>query len=129
MIRRPPRSTRTDTLFPYTTLFRSPARHPRSTQPWTLTMLLDIRDYRLDFDTFDGAYKVLDGIDLSLAKGETLGVVGETGCGKSVLAKRSEEHTSELQSLMRISYAVFCLKKKKQQQQTLHRYTHNSIAA
>src|SRR3546814_15539733 len=50
-------------------------------------MLLDIRDYRLDFDTFDGAYKVLDGIDLSLAKGETLGVVGETGCGKSVLAK------------------------------------------
>src|SRR3546814_5010708 len=68
---------------------RWPARHPRSTQPWTLTMLLDIRDYRLDFDTFDGAYKVLDGIDLSLAKGETLGVVGETGCGKSVQIGRA----------------------------------------
>lgn len=50
-------------------------------------MLLNIRDYRLDFDTFDGAYKVLDGIDLALAEGETLGIVGETGCGKSVLAK------------------------------------------
>lgn len=49
--------------------------------------LLDIRDYRLDFDTFDGAYKVLDGIDLQLSEGETLGIVGETGCGKSVLAK------------------------------------------
>ncbi|WP_341898751.1 ABC transporter ATP-binding protein [Ferrovibrio terrae] len=52
-----------------------------------MNALLDIRDYRLDFDTFDGAYKVLDGIDLSLAEGETLGIVGETGCGKSVLAK------------------------------------------
>lgn len=52
-----------------------------------MSSLLDIRDYRLDFDTFDGAYKVLDGIDLSLAEGETLGIVGETGCGKSVLAK------------------------------------------
>jgi peptide/nickel transport system ATP-binding protein len=52
-----------------------------------MTTLLDIRDYRLDFDTFDGAYKVLDGIDLNLQEGETLGIVGETGCGKSVLAK------------------------------------------
>jgi oligopeptide/dipeptide ABC transporter ATP-binding protein len=52
-----------------------------------MTTLLDIRDYRLDFDTFDGAYKVLDGIDLKLEEGETLGIVGETGCGKSVLAK------------------------------------------
>ena len=49
--------------------------------------LLSIRDYRLDFDTFDGAYHVLDGIDIDLAEGETLGLVGETGCGKSVLAK------------------------------------------
>lgn len=49
--------------------------------------MLSIRDYRLDFDTFDGAYKVLDGIDLDLGTGETLGLVGETGCGKSVLAK------------------------------------------
>ena len=49
--------------------------------------LLDIRDYRLAFDTFDGTLHVLDGIDLSLQAGETLGIVGETGCGKSVLAR------------------------------------------
>src|SRR5882757_5515552 len=49
--------------------------------------LLEIRDYRLAFDTFDGTLHVLDGIDLSLEAGETLGIVGETGCGKSVLAR------------------------------------------
>jgi len=49
--------------------------------------LLEIRDYRLAFDTFDGTVHVLDGIDLELAAGETLGIVGETGCGKSVLAR------------------------------------------
>jgi oligopeptide/dipeptide ABC transporter ATP-binding protein len=49
--------------------------------------LLDIQDYRLAFDTFDGTLHVLDGIDLSLQVGETLGIVGETGCGKSVLAR------------------------------------------
>ncbi|MCX7363243.1 MAG: ABC transporter ATP-binding protein [Alphaproteobacteria bacterium] len=49
--------------------------------------LLDIQDYRLAFDTFDGTLHVLDGIDLSLEAGETLGIVGETGCGKSVLAR------------------------------------------
>src|SRR3546814_6063374 len=76
MIRRPPRSTRTDTLFPYTTLFRSvqadhggrTARPPDFMQP-------------------------------------------ASNCARR--SRRSEEHTSELQSLMRISYAVFCLKKKK----------------
>ncbi|MFO1219445.1 MAG: ABC transporter ATP-binding protein [Burkholderiaceae bacterium] len=52
-----------------------------------MTSLLAIHDYRLDFDTFDGAVQVLDGIDLELAEGETLGLVGETGCGKSVLAR------------------------------------------
>lgn len=52
-----------------------------------MSALLKIRDYRLDFATFDGAYKVLDGIDLDLAEAQTLGIVGETGCGKSVLAK------------------------------------------
>src|SRR3546814_5596899 len=85
MIRRPPRSTRTDTLFPYTTLFRSdrhphghwcpPARHPAP---------------------------------VPHRSGDALG-------GRR--AGRSEEHTSELQSLMRNSYAVFCLKKKKNQRQ------------
>src|SRR3546814_3184874 len=74
MIRRPPRSTRTDTLFPYTTLFRSGARR----QPGHLP------------------------------------AAGRRGHGGDHrLRHRSEEHTSELQSLMRISYAVFCLKKKK----------------
>src|SRR3546814_12455692 len=76
MIRRPPRSTRTDTLFPYTTLFRSP-RHHRFV-----------------------ARQVSAG---ALALG------ADPGSGRG----RSEEHTSELQSLMRNSYAVFCLKKKK----------------
>jgi len=52
-----------------------------------MSALLDIRDYRLAFDTFDGTAQVLDGIDLTLGAGETLGIVGETGCGKSVLAR------------------------------------------
>src|SRR3546814_6965723 len=91
MIRRPPRSTRTDTLFPYTTLFRSHRRprprHPRSGSP-----------------SFPGA-------------------PSETSCRSESRARappRSEEHTSELQSLMRISYAVFCLKKKKRTTNTKH---------
>src|SRR3546814_9780702 len=96
MIRRPPRSTRTDTLFPYTTLFRSPARRRSGC--------------RED---------------------------GDPGSGDAGTAwrrrHRSEEHTSELQSLMRISYAVFCLKKKTKllppptyiQQKTKSQTTHN----
>src|SRR3546814_3101808 len=83
MIRRPPRSTRTDTLFPYTTLFRSDA--------------LGDGDLALAGEQFDGAH---------LAQIHADRVVG-------AVDGRSEEHTSELQSLMRISYAVFCLKKKK----------------
>src|SRR3546814_14379284 len=80
MIRRPPISTRTDTLFPYTTLFRSlrlPDRQPRSD-----CLQIGIRAHA-------ALHQIL------------------------VADSRSEEHTSELQSLMRISYAVFCLKKKK----------------
>src|SRR3546814_3620206 len=97
MIRRPPRSTRTDTLFPYTTLFRS--------------LILDV-------DTNGGiepaeavrlAARILRDqlsvfVDLEAEAAQAAAVPGK---------KRSEEHTSELQSLMRISYAVFCLKKKK----------------
>src|SRR3546814_6295801 len=83
MIRRPPRSTRTDTLFPYTTLFRSITNdHNRLAHAQAL---------------LDGATQALQALD------------GEQGSAEH----RSEEHTSELQSLMRISYAVFCLKKKK----------------
>src|SRR3546814_1879709 len=88
MIRRPPRSTRTDTLFPYTTLFRSHRR------PHLQLHAVDLRDR-----------SVHDGhADLRL-RGERR----DPGPAR----RRSEEHTSELQSLMRISYAVFCLKKKK----------------
>src|SRR3546814_6497656 len=87
MIRRPPRSTRTDTLFPYTTLFRS---------------TLADGEPRNNFFKRDAVWNEND--ILKGARHITLG---------GNYAYRSEEHTSELQSLMRISYAVFCLKKKK----------------
>src|SRR3546814_10179531 len=104
MIRRPPRSTRTDTLFPYTTLFRSG----------------------------DG---VADGVGLDSGLGERLGQSVLRGVGegedppwhREATCGRSEEHTSELQSLMRISYAVFCLKKKTNNEtDTLSRQPMNS---
>src|SRR3546814_1923799 len=93
MIRRPPRSTRTDTLFPYTTLFRSAPYLGAVTRPFVRIVgaIGALRQRR--------AAAVLEIID-ALAAHECV-------------ADRSEEHTSELQSLMRISYAVFCLKKKK----------------
>src|SRR3546814_9464137 len=85
MRRRPPRATRTDTLFPYTTLFRSrDPRHDLLDKLLSPTAPADIITYVVDVDFYSG--------DDCFA--------------------RSEEHTSELQSLMRISYAVFCLKKK-----------------
>src|SRR3546814_1456445 len=83
MIRRPPRSTRTDTLFPYTTLFRSPRSCP---QPTLRTV------------AHRHAYSDPPARKVPRSPGRW---------------RRSEEHTSELQSLMRISYAVFCLKTKK----------------
>src|SRR3546814_5978908 len=87
MIRRPPRSTRTDTLFPYTTLFRSHRRR---------------RDHGLDAVVVE---------EVRQQEGQGHRVVAHVPQRRGEL--RSEEHTSELQSLMRISYAVFCLKKKK----------------
>src|SRR3546814_1392962 len=93
MIRRPPRSTRTDTLFPYTTLFRS--RYGPVTSP------------RFAYQRIVPLTRRLFGVPINphLLR----------DCAATSLAMvRSEEHTSELQSLMRISYAVFCLKKKKQ---------------
>src|SRR3546814_1279934 len=113
MIRRPPRSTRTDTLFPYTTLFRSEtSRHA---------------DYILPAMTF---YEREDLTDLWVTNAVrpwvqyTPPVIGPRG-----EARRSEEHTSELQSLMRISYAVFCLKKKTTSTNTkANRQPHDSIA-
>src|SRR3546814_3397948 len=100
MIRRPPRSTRTDTLFPYTTLFRSHV--PAS----TLNKLLTERP-------------AIKGISLP---GMPTGSPGMGGPKAEPFTIRSEEHTSELQSLMRILYAVFCLKKNKQS--TLHHICH-----
>src|SRR3546814_4227314 len=107
MIRRPPRSTRTDTLFPYTTLFRSdclsrslrlPSFHlfMRGNLLEGLTLLVpqllkQLRGGKKSFSHFHNFYETCQDHKRS----------------------RSEEHTSELQSLMRISYAVFCLKKKK----------------
>src|SRR3546814_4672458 len=99
MIRRPPRSTRTDTLFPYTTLFRS-----RIMRKWLFAVvaasLMSANAHaasilNVSYDPTRELYKEVDAIFVKQWK-----------------AKRSEEHTSELQSLMRISYAVFCLKKK-----------------
>src|SRR3546814_2921435 len=88
MIRRPPRSTRTDTLFPYTTLFRS------NYLPCNSSNLF------FSLKKFSPLY---DNMKLTAA---------ELGKLLNGTVERSEEHTSELQSLMRISYAVFCLKKK-----------------
>src|SRR3546814_4633835 len=100
MIRRPPRSTRTDTLFPYTTLFRSPMSEPGSA---TMSILIEA-DGSVGDCTFSGTGQMIEQGDMSLCD-----VFGK----QRYEPFRSEEHTSELQSLMRISYAVFCLKKKK----------------
>src|SRR3546814_6899716 len=99
MIRQPPRSTRTDTLFPYTTLFRSarPLSGPR-----VLRAAVDVprrpllRQARVSDQDVAGFRQHHQGLPVRIPHGD----------------RRSEEHTSELQSLMRISYAVFCLKKK-----------------
>src|SRR3546814_3429014 len=99
MIRRPPRSTRTDTLFPYTTLFRSGEAERAKKVIQNL----------LSFARKHSPEKEVIQINDILEK--TLGLTDYEMRKNGV--KRSEEHTSELQSLMRISYAVFCLKKKR----------------
>src|SRR3546814_1885735 len=99
MIRRPPISTRTDTLFPYTTLFRSPDIGEAILVEALVVVVIG------GVGSFPGA--VLGG----LIAGEILSITAMFDPSLSQ-AMRSEEHTSELQSLMRISYAVFCLKKK-----------------
>src|SRR3546814_2453524 len=109
MLRRPPRSTRTDTLFPYTTLFRSQGM-VREVRPRPR-----IRDDRRHLHRPGGREGALARQELR-PRNPILGD-GRPDDGRSGrqpdLSYRSEEHTSELQSLMRISYAVFCLKKKK----------------
>src|SRR3546814_5143624 len=122
MIRRPPRSTRTDTLFPYTTLFRSQVHglcrlHGPEARP------LRIREagaeQLLEFAYADAPHLPAHAGGLARAPcRKAAGSRRRAGCacprrGRTArLSLRSEEHTSELQSLMRISYAVFCLKKK-----------------
>src|SRR3546814_3756666 len=108
MIRRPPRSTRTDTLFPYTTLFRS-----------------DVRTARFD-RTFDAVVSLFHVMSYQVTNSDLIETI-RTASSHLAAGGRSEEHTSELQSLMRISYAVFCLKKKTPTQpKQRHNHHHKS---
>src|SRR3546814_1269937 len=109
MIRRPPRSTRTDTLFPYTTLFRSSFE---VTGCWAnINPQTGMNPAHMHPNNF------LSGVYYVSLPGDTGEIVF------SDPRPRSEGHTSELQSLMRISYAVFCLKKKKKKQTIAHHST------
>src|SRR3546814_3636497 len=101
MIRRPPRSTRTDTLFPYTTLFRS---------------LLAVTTALPDASAASTSCRAGPSDPPINSHTTSTSSRRASATGSASQAIRSEEHTSELQSLMRISYAVFCLKKKKKQQ-------------
>src|SRR3546814_7546678 len=109
MIRRPPRSTRTDTPFPYTTLFRSLFVSPGDSLAMLAANLQLLPGYR------DG----VRGIARSMPTCRAADQVAKA-------LNRSEEHTSELQSLMRISYAVFCLKKKNLPQNIQNNKNHNT---
>src|SRR3546814_1077413 len=108
MVRRPPRSTRTDTLFPYTTLFRSTPMVAA-----TVREFLPKRDLLSYLEAILRVYNLLGRRDNSFKARIKILV-------HSVGIERSEEHTSELQSLMRISYAVFCLKKKTKHKKHSH---------
>src|SRR3546814_4506191 len=109
MIRRPPISTRTDTLFPYTTLFRS-YTHPASASEVRISSLPAAPLILYSAPAVKGC-----------RKGRSRICPGVRFC---VTCLRSEEHTSELQSLMRISYAVFCLKKKNNNEKKEHDVLH-----
>src|SRR3546814_3114350 len=100
MVRRPPRSTRTDTLFPYTTLFRSFLQLNLGLMllGYAIALMLEANVGLGPWNVFNEGVSNITGISY--------------GRGTQLIG-RSEEHTSELQSLMRISYAVFCLKQKK----------------
>src|SRR3546814_1555543 len=112
MLRRPPRSTRTDTLFPYTTLFRSRRAQLRESRTGhECGQLLDFGHRNLFPTVFPEPFSD--------------SAAGASESGRPLVTTRSEEHTSELQSLMRISYAVFCLKKKINKQTHKKRNTNN----
>src|SRR3546814_14754854 len=103
MIRRPPRSTRTDTLFPYTTLFRSVA----------VATLILVTLLTIGLFTIRRSRNQVRAANVGLGESNTALAKALAAKTEFLATTRSEEHTSELQSLMRISYAVFCLKKKK----------------
>src|SRR3546814_10762646 len=120
MIRRPPRSTRTDTLFPYTTLFRSRVGRPQVGVAVAAHRFVEVVDLEV-------LARAVDAERLQHHAVEVVAVHAEQHVGEErevfrraipprrqagMCGERSEEHTSEIQSLMRISYAVFCLKKK-----------------
>src|SRR3546814_10162364 len=111
MRRRPPRSTRTDTLFPYTTLFRSTFHYPSGA--WLRTSLYSAEwpDLARVLDRDHNAQPIPEGFFDAVTRLDAF-----ADKSNRLHLRRSEEHTSELQSLMRISYAVFCLQKKKKQQ-------------
>src|SRR3546814_4744013 len=115
MIRRPPRSTRTDTLFPYTTLFRSVEDQVAALRAPLLEDLGQVATIEVRTPERVDDQR-LEAVALAAPR---LALLGEPSAQvlqrrHLTIVERSEEHTSELQSLMRISYAVFCLKKKKQ---------------
>src|SRR3546814_5395210 len=109
MLRRPPRSTRTDTLFPSTTLFRSLGRFGQTVAQELMRLGHEVLGIDTDSKLVASMADRLTRAAMADASDEK--VLEELGV-KQFDAARSEEHTSELQSLMRISYAVFCLKKK-----------------
>src|SRR3546814_3135533 len=128
MVRRPQRSTRTATLFPYTTLFRSPSRHAAYVGASAFAhkgglhvsaVMKDPRTYEhVPPESVGNTRQIL--ISDQAGRSNLLVRLTEAGIPFNPEDSRSEEHTSELQSLMRISYAVFCLKKKKTEKHLLH---------
>src|SRR3546814_5145272 len=129
MIRRPPRSTRTDTLFPYTTLFRSQFGiqaviassfaeifHANAMNNRLLLVVLSEAQVQAIMADASQSSTAEVSIDIQAM------TVRSHSCQAQFTLARSEEHTSELQSLMRISYAVFCLKKKNTNQRITSRY-------
>src|SRR3546814_9701730 len=123
MIRRPTRSTRTDTLFPATTLFRSAVAAARSRLRAAFAARAGGEGSPGRRPNGVRSVSVRHGEDrrILLPRPDTPGLHGDRRAGRRA---RSEEHTSELQSLMRISYAVFCLKKKKKQNDSITHKTY-----
>src|SRR3546814_2259229 len=114
MIRRPPGSTRTDTLFPYTTLFRSAKKEGCGRLKIFLGAYPGVGKTYAMLEAAQA--RRLEGVDVVVGVVETH---GRAETKRLLHGLRSEEHTSELQSLMRISYAVFCLKQK------IHKHKHH----